>query len=134
MDRIWTGSKNQLKTFLNDLNTKHNSIKFEYKVSQSSMLFLGMEVYIKSNKLFTNIYRKGTDRQNFLHVNSEHPMSVKNSIHYSQVLGVKCTCSTIETSGFIAQNLSKSLLRKDTNLKFQINTYKQLKNYTEMKA
>ena len=31
---IWTGSKDQLITFLNDLNTKHNSIKFEYKISQ----------------------------------------------------------------------------------------------------
>ena len=26
---IWIGSKDQLITFLNDLNTKHNSIKFE---------------------------------------------------------------------------------------------------------
>ena len=38
---IRTGSKDQLMTFLNDLNTKHNSIKFEYKISQSSIPFLG---------------------------------------------------------------------------------------------
>ena len=30
---IWTGSEDQQITFLNDLNTKHISIKFEYKIS-----------------------------------------------------------------------------------------------------
>ena len=44
---IWTGSKDQLITFLNNLNTKHNSIKFEWKISQSSNPFLDTEVYIK---------------------------------------------------------------------------------------
>ena len=37
---IWTGSKNCLLSFLNDLNAKYNSVKFECKVSQSSILFL----------------------------------------------------------------------------------------------
>ena len=48
---IWTGSKNQLITFLNDLNTNHNSIKFECKISQSSIPYRDTEVYIKNNKL-----------------------------------------------------------------------------------
>ena len=38
---IRTGSKDQLITFLNELNTKHNSIKFEYMISKSSIPFLG---------------------------------------------------------------------------------------------
>ena len=41
---IWTGSIDQLITFSNDLNAKHNSIKFEYKISQSSIPFLDTEV------------------------------------------------------------------------------------------
>ena len=44
----------------------------------------------------TVLYRKETDRQNFLRSNSEHPILLKNSIPYSQILRVKCTCSTIE--------------------------------------
>ena len=75
---------------------KHNSIAFEYKISQSSIHFIDTEVYIKNHKLYLKIYRKETDRQNFLHINSEHPISLKNSIPYSQVLRVKCTCSVIE--------------------------------------
>ena len=41
---IWTGSIDKLITFSNDLNAKHNSIKFEYKISQSSIPFLDTEV------------------------------------------------------------------------------------------
>ena len=59
---IWTGAKDQLITFLTDLNTKQISIKFEYKISRSSIPFIGTEVYIKNNKLCTKIYRKETDR------------------------------------------------------------------------
>ena len=115
---IWTGSKDQLITFSNDLNAKHNSIKSEYKISQSSIAFLVTEVYIKNNKLYTKIYRKETDRQNFLHINSEHPISLKNSIPYSQVLRVKRTCSTIENFRLYCSERKQSLLRKDTNLTF----------------
>ena len=71
------GSKAQLITFLNDLNTKQSSIKFEYKILQSSNPFFNTEVCIKNNKLRTKIYMKETDRQNFFHINSEHPISLK---------------------------------------------------------
>ena len=77
---ILTGSKDQLLKFLNDLNTRHNFIKFGQKISQSSIHFLDAEVCIKNNKLHTKIYWKETDRQSILHINSDHPISLKNSI------------------------------------------------------
>ena len=82
---IWTGSKGHLITFLNYLNTKHNSIKFEYKISQSSMPFLDTEVYIKNNKLYIKVYRKETSRQNILYINPEQPISLTNITPYSQL-------------------------------------------------
>ena len=91
-------------------------------ISQSSIFFLDTEVYIKNNKLCTKIYRKETERQKYFHSYSEHPISLKNSIPYSQVLRVKRTCSTIERFKLIAHNLNKSLLRRDTNLTFHINS------------
>ena len=41
--------------------------------------FSDKEAYIKKPlyKLYTKIYRKKTDRQNFLHINSKHPISLK---------------------------------------------------------
>ena len=49
---IWTGGKEQLLWNMDKLNTKHDSIKFEYKISKTSISFLDTEVYIKNNKLY----------------------------------------------------------------------------------
>ena len=54
----WTDNNKDLMKFLNELNTKHESIKFEYQISKTSITFLDTEVYIKNNKLYTKIYRK----------------------------------------------------------------------------
>ena len=88
------------------MNTKHNFIKFEYKISHLSIPFLDTEVYIKSNKLYTKIYRKEADRQNVLHINSEHP------ILYSQVLRVRRTCSTTENFKLYCSELKQKSIKK----------------------
>ena len=44
--------------------------------------------------LQTTIYRKQTDRQNYLDARSEHPKSLKDSIPYSQALRIKRICSS----------------------------------------
>ena len=58
------------------------------------------------------IYRKETNRQNFLHINSKHPISLKNSIPYSQVLRVKRTCSTIENFKLYCPELKQKFIEK----------------------
>ena len=90
---IWTGNKKDLMKFLNELNTKHDSSKSEYQISKSSITFLDTGVYIKNKKLYMKIYRKQTDRQTFLNINSEHPKSLKTIISYSQALRIKRICS-----------------------------------------
>ena len=67
---------------------------------------------MKNNKLYTKIYRKETDRQNFLHINSENPISLKSSILYSQVLRVKRTCSTIENFKLFCSELKQKFIEK----------------------
>ena len=37
---------------------KHESIKFEYQISKTSILFLDTEVYIKNNKLYVKTQKK----------------------------------------------------------------------------
>ena len=49
--------------------------------------------------LCTTIYRKPSDRRNFLHYKLVHPKALKDSIPYSQALRVKRICS--ETSEVI---------------------------------
>ena len=46
---IWTDSKTGLEKFLNELNTKHPSITFEYEMPKERMSFLDTKIYIKSH-------------------------------------------------------------------------------------
>lgn len=71
---------------LNELNTKHEFIKFEYLISKTSITFSDTEVYIKKNKLSTKICRT------FFSINSEYPKSLKSSIPYSHTLRIKIIC------------------------------------------
>ena len=43
---IYTGGDTKLKQFLKDLNTKHDSIKFDYETSTKSIAFLDTLIYI----------------------------------------------------------------------------------------
>ena len=84
---IWTKSEKQLQDFMSELNQKHPSIKFDYKFDCKQIEFLDTLVYIdQQNKLQTTLFRKSSDRQNFLNAKSEHPYSLKKSIPYSQAL------------------------------------------------
>ena len=76
---IWTGSKTDLEKFVNELNTKFPSTKFEYEILKERISYLDTEIFIKNNKLHTKIFRKKTDRQTFLNIESEHPKSLKTA-------------------------------------------------------
>ena len=76
---IWTGSKADLEKFVNELNTKFPSTKFEYEILKERISYLDTEMFIKNNKLHTKIFRKKPDRQTFLNIESEHPKSLKTA-------------------------------------------------------
>ena len=46
-------------------------------------------ISIRHNELHTSLHTKSTDRHMYLNYNSEHPMSLKNSILFSQFLRLK---------------------------------------------
>ena len=107
----WTKSEKDLIEFLNELNTKYTSIKFEFKYLRQQIEFLDTLVYMdNNNKLQTTLYKKPTDRQNYLH--SEHPYSLKKSIGYSQALRIKRICSTQNEFEKHSSNLLQQLKNK----------------------
>ena len=121
---IWTKSEKDLIEFLNELNTKHTSFKFEFKYSRQQIVFPDTVVYIdNNNKLQTTLYKKPTDRQNYLHSKSEHPYSLKMSIAYRQALCIKRISSAQNEfekhSSNLLQQLKKKSYHHDT-LKEQI--------------
>ena len=48
----------------------------------------------QQRKIQTAIFRKPTDQKTYLHAQSNHPKSLKDSIPYSQALRIKAICST----------------------------------------
>ena len=85
MDQIFE----ELKDFMSELNKKHPSIKFDYKFECKRIELLDTLVYIdQQNKLQTTLFRKSSDRQNFLNTKSKHLYSLKKSIPYSQALRI----------------------------------------------
>ena len=94
---IWTISENQLNIFINEINKKHHSIKFDSKFSKDKIEFLNTLVYKDhNNRLQTTLYKKTTDRQNYVYTKSAHHLSLKKSIPYSQTLRIKRVCATFD--------------------------------------
>ena len=76
-----------------------------------------------NGKLQITLYKKPTDRQSYLHANSEHLRSLKGSIPYSQALRITRICSrnsefeahinTIKDQ-FVKRGYEKSLIENQT--------------------
>ena len=109
---ICTGSKEQLISKLDELNTKQDSYKLEYKTSKTTISFLDTDIYIKNNKLYTKMYRKQTDRQSFLHTDLEHPKSLKVSISYIQAIRINRICTTSEDFDYHCKELKQRFLEQ----------------------
>ena len=98
---------------MNEINQKHQSVKFDFKFPKESIEFLDILVHIDSkNRLQTTLYKKPTDCQNYLHAKSAYPFSIKKSIPYSQALRIKRICSTFEEYMKHSQNLIKRFVEK----------------------
>ena len=86
---IWAHGMDSLLEFIEYLNTVHPTIKFTSTISPTEVPFLDLIIYIRGDKLYTRFHTKSTDRHMYLNVYSEHPMSLKRSIPYSQFLRLK---------------------------------------------
>ena len=83
------------------------------KYSKNKIEFFDTLTYKDKNiNTQTTLYKKSTDRQNYIHSKSTHPFSLKNSIAYSQALRLKWICSTTGEYEKHRDNLKKQLLKK----------------------
>ena len=119
---IYTGTETKLDNFFCSLNLRHDSIKFDYIKSTTSIAFLDTLIYIDENRqLQTTLYVKPTDTHNYLHARSTHPTHLKNNLPYSQALRIRRICSeTTElnkhnnklAAQFSARGYSETLIKK----------------------
>ena len=82
-----------IETFQEDANGAHPSISFTHEYSSSAASFMDVIININNENISTSLYKKNTDKHHYLHYTSCHPMHIKNSIIFSQLLRCKRTCS-----------------------------------------
>ena len=74
---LWQHGEDKLEKFTTHLNSVHETIKFTIEKSRTSVSFLDTEVHLDNNHLYTNLYVKPTDRNNYLPFDSAHPYHCK---------------------------------------------------------
>ena len=115
---VWIKFLSELRQFMNKINQKHQSIKFDSKFSKESIEFLDTLVYIDSNnRLQTTLYQKPTVKtvKPIYMLNRHTRFHLKKSISYSQTLRIKRICSAFEEYRKHSQDLIKRFVEKGDN-------------------
>ena len=79
-----SSSREELNQFINSVNSFHPALKYTWKISENSLVFLDIKLSINDNGLSTSVHYKPTDSHNYLLHSSSHPQHVKNAISFSQ--------------------------------------------------
>ena len=91
---IWMHGEEKLKSFINLLNSSHETIKFTREQSRDSISFLDVKVTVgEGGVLSTDLFCKPTDTHKYLHKKSCHPWHTKKAIPYGQALRLRRICS-----------------------------------------
>ena len=126
---IFQGSIINLHSFFEEINQIHPYIKFTMthttpKSAQvqpaqcscdqlDSIPFLDTLCEIKNGKIETDLYRKSTDRNQYLLMNSCHPQECKESIPNSLCMRINRICSETESRDQRLQELKIMLMARD---------------------
>lgn len=128
---IWTGTNDIPNIFRGNVD---DNIRLTYVIGGEQLEALDLVLFLNdtnSNKrIKTRILRKPTDGHLFLHRDSAHPLRLKKSIPYAQLLRLKRNCSDVtdyETASVLLEcfrhrDYPKSLLDK-ANLKCNKKTH-----------
>ena len=122
---VWRGSTENLHLFLKDLNNVHPSIKFTLSHTNSSdsscdcpisssIPFLDTSCSISdTGKIITDLYKKETDRNQYLLTSSCHPASVTKNIPFSLALKIVRICTLSEAREKRFSELKEMLLERN---------------------
>ena len=113
---VWTDTRQELLLFEQEINQIHPSIKFTFKYSPKEIDYLDTIVMITNEgKLTTRLFKKPTDRSNYLHNKSYHPNSLKKNIPYGQALRIKKICTDERDYEHSLDELQESFLKRGYN-------------------
>ena len=85
---IWTHGKEELESFIKELNSFIDHIKFTFESNKENINFLE-NINLSNSHLLTNMYIKPTDCHQYLDYSSSYSNHIKRSIFYCQSLRAK---------------------------------------------
>ena len=90
---LFKGTREELHNFFLFVNACSDHLKFTMSFDFHSLNFLDLLITRgDDNRLYTDLYKKPTDRNSLLRAESCHPLPLKNSLPYSQFCRVKRIC------------------------------------------
>ncbi len=109
---IFQCDRNEVDSFISDLNNCHPTIKFTAEISDTSINFLDATITKEGTKLVTKAYSKPTDSHNYLLYSSCHPQHCKKGLPYSQFLRIRRLCTYIEDFDTKVLDMAQHFLRR----------------------
>ena len=91
---IWTGTKQELLAFPENLNSKHKTIKFEHNFSYSNIFFDTL-MYKDRATLFRQLSSENSLISNHISIHFHTIQNQLKNIPYSQGLRLKTICSAL---------------------------------------
>jgi hypothetical protein len=109
---LWTDGEQSFGDFINFANNFHPTIKFTSELSQSTISFLDVAVSLEGGLLHTDLYTKPTDKHQYLHWTSCHPIHTKRSLPYCLAFRLRRICSSDDTLHNRISELKTHLLHR----------------------
>ena len=114
---VWTLSKQEIDTFIDFANRFHTTIKFTCEMSSEHAVFLDTEVFKRpcfaSNKILNvQTHFKATEKFQYTHFSSCHPLSVKTGFLKGETLCLLRTNSIKEKFKSSNQDFKFRLLER----------------------
>lgn len=101
---IWDSSENQLKEFVNILNTLSTTLKFTMESDSNMLPFLDVMVIKREERMIPDVYYKLTDTKQYLIFDSCHPRHTRNNIPYNLA---RRLCTIISDTEILELRLTK---------------------------
>ena len=95
VDMKWTHGHDNLKTFLQEANSFHPTIRFTAELSNEEHVFLDTKSGLVGNEIDVDLYAKPTDTHQYLLLSSCHPKHYSRNVLYSLALRIRRICQIL---------------------------------------
>ena len=89
---IWTCTLETLQEFVLYANTIHKNIQIELRYSQERIEFLNTWVNLQKGHVYTDLYKKPSDKKLYIQRSSCHPSHTKTGLAYGLSLRIRQIC------------------------------------------